>query len=565
MSEEDPGGGGGLGGIVGDWVSTAFGDALQNLSEAVVEAVGAAAASLASMWVVIGTPNLTDTGEQSTLTPAGASSAASGELVTLMNYIAGIGLLVCVISLIWLAMLVAASIRRGEGALHVGRGGAILAGAVIIGASGSIAGAIMPAGPRDAAGATLFLQASLWWYTAAIAAIAVIVGGIRMAWYARAEEGKDLVKGLLTLLLVAGFGVGATQMLVTLTDSFSIWILLRAIDCDVTRPETDCFGENILNLLPFAQFTLGPILTIAFGLIAVLVSAFQIVLMVARSGMLVILAGLLPISAAATNTEMGKTWFKRSIGWLLAFILYKPAAAIVYAAGFRLMSTDVFSNDGDGLIAVLTGIMLMILAVFALRALMAFVTPLVSMAGAGSGGAAAGAAMAAMPTGAAQLSGLFSKVGSSSADAGSSGSSSNATGAADGGSGSAGAQGADGASTGGSPTGGSGPGSDTSGVPDGAEPAAASGGADKAAAGAQAPAGAGAAGAEVGAASGAGAGAAAGGGAAAAGAAAGPVGIAAGAALDVATKAGEAAAGAAQEIGQESTGQQQEEGPSGSR
>ena len=35
--------------------------------------------------------------------------------------------------------------------------------------------------------------------------------------------------------------------------------------------------------------------------------------------------------------------------------VYKPAAAIVYAAAFQLAGTDVFSDDGSGLLAVLTG------------------------------------------------------------------------------------------------------------------------------------------------------------------------------------------------------------------
>ncbi|MFX7844978.1 hypothetical protein ABTK14_22265, partial [Acinetobacter baumannii] len=72
---------------------------------------------------------------------------------------------------------------------------------------------------------------------------------------------------------------------------------------------------------------LGALLIIILGLIAILATAFQIVLMIARGGMLVILTGILPLSAAATNTEMGKGWFKKNVGWLVAFILYKPAAA----------------------------------------------------------------------------------------------------------------------------------------------------------------------------------------------------------------------------------------------
>jgi hypothetical protein len=62
-------------------------------------------------------------------------------------------------------------------------------------------------------------------------------------------------------------------------------------------------------------------LVIVLGLIASLAAFVQIVLMVARSGMLVILAGILPISAAATNTEMGKGWFRKCVGWLVAFLL----------------------------------------------------------------------------------------------------------------------------------------------------------------------------------------------------------------------------------------------------
>jgi uncharacterized membrane protein HdeD (DUF308 family) len=142
-----------------------------------------------------------------------------------------------------------------------------------------------------------------------------------------------------------------------------VWIINGSLSCDVTT-DSACFGENMLTLLALttnpAAGGLGALLIIILGLIAILAAAFQIVLMVARGGMLVILAGILPLSASFTNTEMGKSWFKKCIAWLVAFILYKPAAAIVYAAAFQLVGTDVFSDDGTGLLAVLTGLMLMV-------------------------------------------------------------------------------------------------------------------------------------------------------------------------------------------------------------
>jgi type IV secretion system protein TrbL len=120
---------------------------------------------------------------------------------------------------------------------------------------------------------------------------------------------------------------------------------------------------------------------------------------VVRSGMLVILAGILPTTAAFTNTEMGRQWFQKAVGWTIAFILYKPAAAIVYSVAFLLMG----NNSGQSaLIGSITGFTLMIVALFALPALMRFVTPMVSAVASGSG-AAAGAAVGAIATGAVSL------------------------------------------------------------------------------------------------------------------------------------------------------------------
>ncbi|WP_125778253.1 hypothetical protein [Antribacter gilvus] len=465
----------------------------------------------------------------------------------------GIGLIVAAGALIWLLGVMGASMRRGEGALNVGRLGLVLVGVVVIGGASAIVAGVMPAAPRNAAGATLFLQSSLWWYTGAVALLAVIVGGVRLAWHHRAEEGRNILQGLTTLIVVAAFGVTATQMLIAVADSFSVWILRGALKCDVVQ-DANCFGQSVLLLVPLAQRSPGSgltaILVIILGIVAILAAAMQVLMMVARSAMLVILAGILPLSAAATNTETGKAWFKRCVGWLIAFVLYKPAAAIVYAAAFQLVGTDFFASP-DAIIAVLTGLMLMVLALFALPALMQFVTPLVGVVAGGAGGAAVAAgAMSALPMGAVQAGRLMG--GSSGAAPSGSASASMPSGSASS-SGSSGANGSPG------PQG-------SAGSPGGTPPAGSSGSSAAGAAGTQGASGAaaGAAGGASGAASGAAAGGAAAGGATAAGAAAGPVGMAAGAAVDLGMRAGQAAVQAAQSMAQEST-TTKEEGPSGSR
>jgi hypothetical protein len=144
---------------------------------------------------------------------------------------------------------------------------------------------------------------------------------------------------------------------------------------------------------------------ILLGLIAILASVMQIVLMIIRGGLLVILTGIFPTAAAFTNTEAGRGWFQKCTAWLIAFILYKPAAAIIYATAFQLSGTKIFGNSGEGkdfgsaLLTTVTGLALMVIALFAMPALMRFVTPMVG-AVAGGGGALAAGTVGALASGA---------------------------------------------------------------------------------------------------------------------------------------------------------------------
>lgn len=124
------------------------------------------------------------------------------------------------------------------------------------------------------------------------------------------------------------------------------------------------------------------------------------------------LAGTLPLSAAALSTPAGKAWFKRSVGWIIAFLLYKPAAALVYASAFSLTA------NAKDLLSVLSGLMLILLSVFALPALMRLAVPMVAAATGGGGGELAVAGVgAALATGA-RRGGSSSSGGSKSGGSG---------------------------------------------------------------------------------------------------------------------------------------------------
>lgn len=236
------------------------------------------------------------------------------------------------------------------------------------------------------------VNSQLWPWTLTLAVLAVIIGGIRMIWEQRGAPLKDLLRSLITLTVVSSLGVGVISILIIAADAFAAAIIARSTN-------GKGFAESMKVLVMTGQTGVGVFILIVLGLVGLIASLVQIVLMVVRSGMLVILAGILPTTAAFTNTEMGRQWFQKAVGWTIAFVLYKPAAAVVYSVAFLLMSK---TSGKDALIGSITGFTLMIVALFALPALMRFVTPMVGAVAAGSG-AAAGAAVGAIATGAVSL------------------------------------------------------------------------------------------------------------------------------------------------------------------
>ncbi|AWB88143.1 hypothetical protein C3E77_15305 (plasmid) [Mycetocola zhujimingii] len=362
----------------------------------VVEAFGKAVASMGTMWVNVPTPVLTaGDGTTETLTnPPGGD-----EFTTILSYVTYIGLALAVLSIIALGALIAIRTRRGEGMRNVGALGVIFIAVILISGASALVGALLGSSAPEGSSSTVgFLQNSLWYYVGGLAVLSIIIGGIRMAWEQRAQPGKDLIQSLITLIVVSGSGLAIIGLAVTAADAFSVWVLNGATDCDVSvGGESQCFGANVAGLITLSLTSpLGTLGVLILGTIALLMTFVQVAIMVIRAGLLVILAGVLPLTASFTNTQMGKQWFAKAIGWTLAFILYKPAAALVYAAAFSLTGTDAFQDDDGGLWTVLTGLALMLMALVALPALLRFVAP---MTGAVAGGGAAGMAMAGAAAG----------------------------------------------------------------------------------------------------------------------------------------------------------------------
>jgi len=125
-------------------------------------------------------------------------------------------------------------------------------------------------------------------------------------------------------------------------------------------------------------------------LLAIAASIAQVIAMVARNGVLIITAAASPVAAAAAIYKGNEDMWRKLWMWQLAFVLYKPVAATVYAAAF------VTVGDGKSATDQLSGLALMIMSVLALPALLRLMMPVSArMSAGGGGGALAGAAVAA--------------------------------------------------------------------------------------------------------------------------------------------------------------------------
>jgi len=213
-----------------------------------------------------------------------------------------------------------------------------------------------------------FVQAYTFWILVAAATISVIIGGVRMAVSQRGEPVRDIIKSLLTMVVVSGAGVAFASTLIKVSDVFAQWIVQQAIgtsnfDAKLTEKMTNPLKDNGVGLM----------LVILIGILMVISALVQLGLMIIRYAMLVLLVGILPLTAAATNTESGMAWFKRAVGWLVGFIIYKPVAALIYATAIFLIGEP--KGGADSTLKVITGVTMMLLAIVALPAILRFVSP----------------------------------------------------------------------------------------------------------------------------------------------------------------------------------------------
>jgi hypothetical protein len=228
--------------------------------------------------------------------------------------------------------------------------------------------------------------------TGAVAVGGAIAAGARMALTRKHGPLLDVTGGLAVIGLVAALGLVAPTVMMRLGDAWTDWILSVSTGGN--------FTQRLSTLLSISHgYGIPDIVTIFFGIAAIAANVIQGALLVFRQAAVVILAGVLPLAAAGAIAPATRGWIKKTCGWMLALICYKPAAACVYATAFTLI------GSGTGWRSLLTGFVTMILSVVALPVLMRFFTWTTGAVASGGGGGGAGQLIGLAATGALALGG----------------------------------------------------------------------------------------------------------------------------------------------------------------
>ncbi|MGW6728760.1 hypothetical protein ACWF9G_22910 [Nocardia sp. NPDC055029] len=214
--------------------------------------------------------------------------------------------------------------------------------------------------------------------------------------FAKANAAADEATHGFRVLFRTAFASSVWALLIVLgtraTDAFSVWV----ID-DATNGNAKGVAEAMVQTQALAAFSPG--LIVIFAIVGLLSALLQIVLALIRQGLLCVVAGVLPLAAAASGSAAGEQFYKKLLLWSIAFILYKPIAALAYMIAFTVAGdSNVVNSDTapttETAVKALVGIALLCSVAFVLPAIMRLLSPVTAMGG-GVSGAGVGAGIVA--------------------------------------------------------------------------------------------------------------------------------------------------------------------------
>ncbi|MFJ2833067.1 hypothetical protein ACIPC1_36885 [Streptomyces sp. NPDC087263] len=223
------------------------------------------------------------------------------------------------------------------------------------------------ASTNEAASGTISNQTR--WITVYLACGSILFASAKMALDRRGESGQTALKGILRIILVSTAATAMIGTFVDLMDRYSQHLLrgsllnlMEGIDCNGGIPD---------------------MLLLVIGCLLIIAGIIHALLMWVRLGVMIVLMGTLPMAAAASMTDWGGTWWRKHIGWMTAWLLYKPTVGLVLYSGAIMVDSSEAHSTTDTQIA---GMGLLLLSAVALPALMRIIVPATAALGGDSVG-----------------------------------------------------------------------------------------------------------------------------------------------------------------------------------
>ncbi|MGV9450212.1 hypothetical protein [Streptomyces sp. NPDC003635] len=229
------------------------------------------------------------------------------------------------------------------------------------------------------------------WLVVYLAVGSLIFASVRMALERRGTAGVTALKGILRVILVSGAATTVVTAAAAVADDYATYLFNAGAQAQLSNVGACKSGDNVQSFL---------LLVLAFLLL--ISGIIHTILMYIRLGVMILLLGTLPLAAAASMTDWGSGWWRKHIGWMIAWLLYKPAAGLVLYSGSAMISQGGQGGDINERIA---GIGLMLLSAVSLPALLKLVVPATAALGGGNPVSGALASAGALATGARPIGG----------------------------------------------------------------------------------------------------------------------------------------------------------------
>lgn len=246
--------------------------------------------------------------------------------------------------------------------------------------------------PRDSA--VIAAQGATTTLVSIILVGSILVQSIRMILSRKAEPLIMVATGLFRYAVVSALGLVLLQGALQAGDALATNIMDDAANNFALFMVDALTGPNNVN---------NTFITLLCAVIGAVLSLIQWLLMAIRQAGLLVLAAMLTLAASGSLTGATRGWLNKIVAWLIAIVVYKPAAAFIYFIGFSYLSSP-SSNDPGGISTQITGLMVLLLAVIAMPILLKFFAwSGTQVSGSGRGGSgmlgAAGAVALAHGTG----------------------------------------------------------------------------------------------------------------------------------------------------------------------